>query len=124
MHRLLPLASMSIWMLVRSLPTVSVDQYSKMVSRTIRALHLRDANALCIGKRLYVPLFTSPTVPAGTSGPTVAAAPTTAKTVFASDMVMLRLRTLSEYEDMARNKWGISEPPLNYKDGTVREEGK
>lgn len=39
-------------------------------------------------------------------------------------MVMLRLRTLSEYEDMAVNKWGIREPPLNYQDGTVREEGK
>uniref|UniRef100_V5E435 5-formyltetrahydrofolate cyclo-ligase n=1 Tax=Kalmanozyma brasiliensis (strain GHG001) TaxID=1365824 RepID=V5E435_KALBG len=59
------------------------------------------------GKKLYVPLFASPAPPA---------------TVFATDMVMLRLRDVGEYESMAANRWGIREPPLTYADGTLREE--
>ncbi|CBQ73713.1 related to 5-formyltetrahydrofolate cyclo-ligase [Sporisorium reilianum SRZ2] len=74
------------------------------------------------GKRLYVPLFASPTAPAVAKGPTVPAATVDAKTEFATDMIMLRLRDVVEYESMAANRWGIREPPLVYADGTIREE--
>lgn len=76
------------------------------------------------GKRLYVPLFASPAAPVAASGPTVPAAPVPVKTEFATDMVMLRLRDVVEYESMAANRWGIREPPLTYQDGTLREQGK
>lgn len=76
------------------------------------------------GKRLYVPLFASPAAPAVASGPTVPEAPEPAKTEFATDMIMLRLRDVVEYESMAANRWGIREPPLTYEDGTMREQGK
>ncbi len=76
------------------------------------------------GKRLYVPLFASPAAPAVASGPTVPEAPAPAKTEFATDMIMLRLRDVAEYESMAANRWGIREPPLTYEDGTMREQGK
>ncbi len=76
------------------------------------------------GKRLYVPLFASPATPAVASGPTVPEAPAPAKTEFATDMIMLRLRDVAEYESMAANRWGIREPPLTYEDGTMREQGK
>ncbi|GAC75099.1 5-formyltetrahydrofolate cyclo-ligase [Moesziomyces antarcticus T-34] len=74
------------------------------------------------GKRLYVPLFASPAAPAVASGPTVPEAPAPAKTEFATDMIMLRLRDVVEYESMAANRWGIREPPLTYEDGTIREQ--
>ncbi|KAJ1023983.1 related to 5-formyltetrahydrofolate cyclo-ligase [Ustilago sp. UG-2017b] len=74
------------------------------------------------GKKLYVPLFASPTNPAAATGPTVASAPADIKTEFATDMIMLRLRDVAEYESMAANRWGIREPPLTYADGTIREE--
>lgn len=76
------------------------------------------------GKKLYVPLFASPSAPAVATGPTVPAAPTPVKTEFATDMIMLRLRDVAEYESMEANAWGIREPPLTYADGTIREEGK
>lgn len=76
------------------------------------------------GKRLYVPLFASPSKPAIATGPTVASAPVDVKTEFATDMIMLRLRDVAEYESMAANRWGIREPPLTYADGTIREEGE
>lgn len=76
------------------------------------------------GKKLYVPLFASPSNPAVAVGPTVPAAPTSVKKEFAMDMVMLRLKDLAEYESMAANAWGIREPSLTYADGTIREEGK
>lgn len=76
------------------------------------------------GKRLYVPLFASPMNPAEATGPIVASAPVEVKTEFATDMVMLRLRDVAEYESMAANRWGIREPPLTYADGTIREQGK
>ena len=75
------------------------------------------------GKRLYVPLFASPATPAIAKGTTVPSAPTDVKTEFATDMVMLRLRDVVEYESMAANRWGIREPPVTYADGTIREEG-
>lgn len=81
-------------------------------------------SVLSDGKRLYVPLFASPSTPAAAVGPTVASAPVDVKTEFATDMVMLRLRDLAEYESMTKNRWGIREPPLTYADGTVREEGE
>ncbi|SPO26508.1 related to 5-formyltetrahydrofolate cyclo-ligase [Ustilago trichophora] len=74
------------------------------------------------GKRLYVPLFASPSKPAKATGPTVASAPVDVKTEFATDMVMLRLRDVEEYESMEKNRWGIREPALTYADGTLREE--
>lgn len=76
------------------------------------------------GKRLYVPLFASPSAPAAANGPTVPAASVDVKTEFATDMIMLRLRDVVEYESMTANRWGIREPPLTYADGTIREEGK
>lgn len=76
------------------------------------------------GKRLYVPLFASPSAPASATGPTVPTATTPVKTEFATDMIMLRLRDVAEYEAMAANRWGIREPPLTYADGTIREEGE
>lgn len=117
---------MSTWTLVRSQPTVFVDRSSRTVGAisSDALLRFETDGHRGLGKRLFVPLFASPVAPAATSGPTTAAAATSAKATFANDMVMLRLRTLSEYEDMALNKWGIREPPLNYQDGTVREEGK
>lgn len=76
------------------------------------------------GKKLYVPLFASSTEPVSATGPTVPAAPVERKTEFATDMIMLRLRDVDEYESMATNRWGIREPPLTYADGTLREEGE
>nr|CDI54134.1 related to 5-formyltetrahydrofolate cyclo-ligase [Melanopsichium pennsylvanicum 4] len=76
------------------------------------------------GKKLYVPLFASPCQPATATGPTVSAAPVDVKTEFATDMVMVRLRDVEEYEGMISNRWGIREPPLTYADGTIREEGE
>lgn len=74
------------------------------------------------GKKLYVPLFASPAAPVTASGPTVSSAPVQVKTEFATDMIMLRLRSVAEYESMAVNRWGIREPPLTYADGTIREQ--
>ncbi|KAJ1018854.1 hypothetical protein NDA16_004658 [Ustilago loliicola] len=74
------------------------------------------------GKKLYVPLFASPSKPAAATGSTVSSAPVDVKTEFATDMIMLRLRDVAEYESMAPNRWGIREPPLAYADGTIREQ--
>ncbi|KAN0065218.1 hypothetical protein ACQY0O_001715 [Thecaphora frezii] len=74
------------------------------------------------GKNLYVPLFASPAATATAKGPTVEAAPVAAATMFAADMMMLRLRDVGEYEAMKLNRWGIREPELTYDDGTLREE--
>lgn len=76
------------------------------------------------GKKLYVPLFASPSAPVAAVGPTVPSATEKVKKEFATDMIMLRLRDIGEYESMATNAWGIREPPLTYADGTIREEGK
>lgn len=64
------------------------------------------------GKKLYVPLFAAPaSKPPGTDDvAAVANPPNTGATTFASDMRMLRLRDLGEYEGMKMNKWGIREP--------------
>ncbi|SPO42088.1 related to 5-formyltetrahydrofolate cyclo-ligase [Pseudozyma flocculosa] len=94
---------------------VNMDVGEVMTDDICRAI-LRD------GKSLYVPLFASPVDPAAAKGPTVDAAPAPAATTFATDMVMLRLRDLAEYEAMKLNRWGIKEPELTYQDGTLREE--
>ncbi|PWZ00300.1 5-formyltetrahydrofolate cyclo-ligase [Testicularia cyperi] len=79
------------------------------------------------GKRLYVPLFASPSTPVAvpssptpTSTPMPVASPATQVT-FAQDMVMLHLLDEQDYELMATNKWGIREPMLTYPDGSRRQ---
>lgn len=78
------------------------------------------------GKRLYVPLFASNSstkVPSSKAAldPTPANSDPSAVT-FSTDMRMMRLLSVKEYEGMPTNKWGIREPGEVYDEGGHRRE--
>lgn len=82
--------------------------------------------ALKQGKRLYVPLFASTSKPTpadpATSAKPLPSAPPPGAVTFATDMRMLRITDVRDYEGMKLNKWGIREPLETTEEGAARED--
>lgn len=93
----------------------SISVYVSMASGEV------DTDELCrqtiaLGKKLYVPLFATPTAASSSSSSSLGTAavsdpqPAKIATTMSKDMRMLRLCDLTEYEGMKENRWGIREP--------------
>ncbi|PWN49577.1 5-formyltetrahydrofolate cyclo-ligase [Violaceomyces palustris] len=124
-------------------PQVALTQSSKVAEQILRSPSYAQSKSISVyvsmdvgeintdqicrsilrdGKRLYVPLFasqekTSTAVPAAATAQNL-----TTRTIFATDMVMLRLVDLKDYDQMKVNRWGIREPTLEYESGELRED--
>ncbi|PWN20232.1 5-formyltetrahydrofolate cyclo-ligase [Microstroma glucosiphilum] len=95
----------------------AISVYVSMASGEVDTDHL-CRHTLLAGKRLYVPLFAAPASSAASSATSSSTSSLKSPaSTFSSDMRMLRLRTLAEYEGMKMNRWGIREPEEEYAAG-------